>query len=76
MDARGRKPVVREAVVRDFRQALHHGQWQPGQCLPPQRELAREHGVSLLTIRRVVTQLVREGLLETRDRSGTFVAGK
>lgn len=76
MNPHGRKPAVRERVVRDLRKVLVEGRLRPGQRLPSQRELARKYGISLVTAGRVVAQLIREGFLETRDRSGTFIAEK
>jgi DNA-binding transcriptional MocR family regulator len=45
-----------------------------GSRLPTVRELMRRHAVSPLTVQRVVAGLAREGLVEARPGSGTFVA--
>jgi DNA-binding transcriptional MocR family regulator len=45
-----------------------------GTKLPTVRELIGRHAVSPLTVQRVVAGLVREGLVEARPGSGTFVA--
>lgn len=42
--------------------------------LPSRRELAREYGVSPLTIERAINPLISEGVLRADDRRGTFVA--
>ncbi len=46
-----------------------------GEALPPERTLAPRFGVSRMTLRRAVEELVREGRLVRRQGAGTFVAG-
>jgi GntR family transcriptional regulator len=45
-----------------------------GQALPPERRLAEQLGVSRLTLRRAIEELVRQGRLVRRQGSGTFVS--
>lgn len=45
-----------------------------GDALPPERELSAGLGVSRMTLRRALDELVREGHLIRRQGSGTFVA--
>lgn len=45
-----------------------------GDALPPERSLAADLGVSRMTLRRAVEQLVREGHVVRRRGAGTFVA--
>ncbi|MBV9304225.1 MAG: GntR family transcriptional regulator [Acidobacteriaceae bacterium] len=47
---------------------------RPGDNLPSERELAKSHSVSLMTARAALTGLERQGLVERRPGSGTFVA--
>lgn len=47
-----------------------------GTRVPPERELAEELGVSRSTLRKVLSDFEREGVLERRQGSGTFVAGQ
>ncbi|WP_405819799.1 winged helix-turn-helix domain-containing protein [Streptomyces sp. NBC_01390] len=44
-----------------------------GSLLPPQRELAQEFGVSRDTVQRVLRELTREGLIDSRQGSGSRV---
>lgn len=46
----------------------------PGEILPSERELARTHGVSLMTARSALAALERQGIVERRRGAGTFVA--
>lgn len=47
----------------------------PGQRLPGLRELAEALGINANTVRAVYQRLEREGLIESRQGTGTFVAG-
>jgi GntR family transcriptional regulator len=53
---------------------LESGQLKPGDSVDSERELARIHGVSLMTARHALTGLEREGLVVRRRGAGTFVA--
>jgi len=44
-----------------------------GQAIPAERQLATELGVSRLTLRAALDELVRDGYLERRHGSGTYV---
>lgn len=46
----------------------------PGTQLPPVRELTARHRASPVTVAAAIRQLVLEGLVETRNGRGTFVA--
>ena len=47
---------------------------EAGDLVDSERELARIHGVSLMTARHALTALEREGMVVRRRGSGTFVA--
>ena len=53
---------------------LELGLLKPGDPVDSERELARIHGVSLMTARHALTTLEREGLVVRRRGAGTFVA--
>jgi DNA-binding GntR family transcriptional regulator len=46
----------------------------PGDRLPPEPELAQVAGVSMITLRRAISELVARGVLIRRQGRGTFVA--
>jgi len=50
------------------------GELSPESRIPSERELSQELGVSRMTVRRAITELVNEGLIERRHGAGTFVA--
>ena len=53
---------------------LESGQWQPGQPIPSETELATRFGVSQGTVRKAVDEMAAENLLVRRQGKGTFVA--
>jgi GntR family transcriptional regulator len=60
-------------VYLDLRAALDTGEWRPGDLLPPERQLAVRYGCSLITVRRALSELAREGRLERTRGRGTTV---
>ena len=60
-------------VVRDALRERVAGSCAPGDRMPSEAELAREYGVSRLTLREAVRGLVEEGYLTRRQGDGTFV---
>lgn len=50
--------------------------WPVGFRLPPERKLAANFGVSNITVKRAIHELVSEGLLERYSGKGTFVVKK
>lgn len=54
-------------------ECIAQGQWRAGQMIPTEAELAREHAVSVGTVRKAVDALVAQGLLERFQGRGTFV---
>jgi GntR family transcriptional regulator len=60
-------------LASDLRGRILGGQWQPGDALSAESELARSYGVALGTMRQAIALLVEQGLLERRHGKGTFV---
>jgi GntR family transcriptional regulator, N-acetylglucosamine utilization regulator len=56
-----------------LRQQIKDGQLKPGQKLPAEDELAAQFGVSRMTVRQGITDLIDEGVLYRRRGVGTFV---
>jgi GntR family transcriptional regulator len=57
-----------------IRKRIEGGQLKPGDMVASERELAKTHKVSLMTARHALADLAREGMVERRHGSGTFVA--
>src|SRR5688500_9718181 len=60
-------------VFRDLSAALDGNEWEPGQRMPTERDLAERYGCSLITVRHAMGELVREGRIERTRGRGTFV---
>lgn len=72
-DVSGRPPYLR--IVDGIRRRISDGELAPGDRVPSTRQIAREWGVALATATKALTTLRLEGLVETRPRTGTVVAG-
>ncbi len=69
---RPRYRVLAEALSRQ----IASGELAPGAALPPERQLAEDFGVSRVTIRSAIKHLAREGLVDQRRGSGTYVTDR
>lgn len=61
---------VRQAI----RDQITSGKLQPGQRLPPMRQLCSELNIAYATVARAIRQLVEEGVLDAKTGRGTSVA--
>jgi GntR family transcriptional regulator len=73
MAKRSDEPAYRK-IQNAIRRHIDSGQLKPGNLVPSERELARMHGVSLMTARHALTELARDGVVDRRHGAGTFVA--
>lgn len=60
-------------IATQVRRAIEDGTYKQFDRLPPSRDLAASLGVARNTLRDALYRLQREGLLETRAGSGTYV---
>lgn len=69
------KPLYQQLheILSDF---IESGKWETDQKIPSENELASLYGVSRMTARSVLTDLVKEGLLYRVQGKGTFVSDK
>lgn len=63
-----------QMIVDDLRGRIMKGELLPGTKLPGQFELADCYGVSAITANRALNELRMHGLIERRERSGSYVA--
>lgn len=54
---------------------LEDGSLHPHDLVPPERELCQRYGISRITAKRAIDDLVAEGLLYRRQGKGTFISG-
>lgn len=68
-----REPTLSERVTTQIETLIVQSQLQPGDRLPPERELAEQFGVSRTVIREAIRSLSAKGLLEVQSGGGTIV---
>lgn len=61
-------------IDQQLTQAIHQGEFKPGDVLPAEKFLAQRFGVSIGTLRKAVDSLVGRGVLVRQQGRGTFVA--
>ncbi len=69
------KPLY-EQLKDIIKQKIASGEFKPGEALPGERQLMDTYGVSRVTVRQTISELVNEGLLYRQHGRGTFVAPK
>lgn len=65
--------AIYEQAVDHIAAAIEAGGLQPGEKLPPERDLAYDWGIGYGTLRRAYEVLRERGLIESRQGKGTFV---
>jgi DNA-binding GntR family transcriptional regulator len=65
-----------EQLAGILRSRIESGELRPGDRIPSVVSLAQEYDLAPGTVRKALTQLQREGLVESRVGWGTFVAEK
>ncbi len=73
IDQQNPTPLYRQ-IVEDFEERIKSGELKPGERVPTQTDQAQNYGVSLITIKKAMTDLVNRGILYSRIGKGTFVA--
>ena len=61
-------------IALDIRNRIFKQEWEVGQRISPETALAEEYGVSRVTMRQALAELVKDGILERRQGSGTYVS--
>ncbi|AJP74235.1 GntR family transcriptional regulator [Sphingomonas hengshuiensis] len=61
-------------LARSLREHISSGGIGPGSALPSERDLSEMAGLSRVTVRKGIEQLIEEGVVVRRQGSGTFVA--
>jgi GntR family histidine utilization transcriptional repressor len=72
-DARPEAPAFQR--IKDYLLAeIHAGHWKEGDAIPSEQELAKQFGVSRMTVNRAVRELTAEQVLTRVQGSGTYVS--
>ncbi|GAC1486635.1 MAG: phosphonate metabolism transcriptional regulator PhnF [Ktedonobacteraceae bacterium] len=68
-------PLPRYYQLKEImRGKIRSGEWKPGDLIPSERELGEQYGISRMTARQAITELVNEGLFYREQGKGTFVS--
>lgn len=68
-------PLPRYFQLKEIlRERIRLGEWKPGDLIPSERELSEKYGISRMTARQAITDLVNEGLFYREQGKGTFVS--
>ncbi|MEN6316012.1 MAG: GntR family transcriptional regulator [Clostridiaceae bacterium] len=61
-------------LMDEIKESISTGYYKPGDRLPSEIEMAKQNGVSVITARKAVSELAKEGIVNKRQGKGTFVA--
>lgn len=67
-------PKLAERVAKRLIEAVQQGRLPAGSRLPTEQALCDQYGVSRTVVREAISMLKREGMVASRQGSGTFVA--
>jgi GntR family transcriptional regulator len=67
---------LHEQLKTILRLNVETGEWQPGRKLPSEPELSQTLGIARGTVRSAISELVLQGLLESRQGDGTYVSSR
>jgi GntR family transcriptional regulator len=68
-------PLPRYYQLKEImRERVQSEEWKPGDLIPSERELSEKYGISRMTARQAITDLVNEGLFYREQGKGTFVS--
>ncbi|WP_165423205.1 GntR family transcriptional regulator [Ktedonosporobacter rubrisoli] len=81
MSLENTRPILKKTALPRYyqlkeiiRAKIRSQEWQPGDLLPSERELGELYGISRMTARQAVSELVSEGILYRERGIGTFVS--
>ena len=64
---------LHQRILADVEDRILSGEWPPGHRIPSEHDLTARYACSRMTVNKVLTQLVRAGLIERRRKAGSFV---
>lgn len=73
LEKKSQSPLYQQLMTR-LKNDINAGAYPPGARIPSEQVLCETYGVSRVTVRKAMLDLVQEGLLLRRQGKGTFVA--
>lgn len=73
LENRGKRPIY-EYLYACIREDILRGLLKPGEKLPSKREMARDYHIALITVENAYAQLIIEGYVNAREKSGYYVS--
>ena len=73
IDTQSPKPLYLQ-IIEDIKAQILSKQLKPGDKLASHHELTRAYDVSLITVKRALNEMLKEGLLYSRAGKGTYVS--
>ncbi len=73
LQKKGEKPIY-EYLYESIRDEIVSGKLKSGDKLPSRRQMALDNGIAEITVANAYAQLVTEGYIESREKSGYFVS--
>src|SRR5260370_19037554 len=68
-------PLPRYYQLKEIiRERIRSGEWKRGELIPSERELSEKYGISRMTARQAIRELVNEGLFYREQGKGNFVS--
>ncbi len=74
--SQGSSRSLHQQVTEDLLARIQGNEFHPGDAIPTEAELCQEYGVSRITVRRAVSELVARRLVTRRRGVGSFVTGR
>jgi len=62
-----------QSLEGEIRQRIHSREWEPGELIPNEMDLAKEFGCARATVNRALRYLAEQGLLDRKRKAGTRV---
>jgi len=69
----GDRPLYQK-LKKSLTEQIEMGFFKPGRLIPSERTLCLQYGISRITVRRCLSELIHEGILYRKQGKGTFVA--
>lgn len=66
--------TLQNQLKKEFYEKIANKEWLPGQRIPSEKELCEEYGVSRITVREALRELVEANYIVRKQGKGTFVA--